>query len=490
MKTKKLFLTLPVFVASLALSACGGGNGGGGDGGSSEQKYNDIATYDMPEDFAGEGEIKVWVGTESVEYYKKLANEWVAEHKAKNAEFKMTVAIEGHDSGGVAGDLENDASVCADIFTAAHDNIGKLAQEKLVKPFIDNALYAQIKADNPENFVNVSYSVVDDQRALYGAPYIGQSLFLMYDKRYVSEDQAKTFEGLQQAAKAASTDKLEVKALTVTGQDGFNFSFTILAQDNETHETSMKIYENGEKGNCWAQGEDSVANLQWIRRFYAEKNGFTWASSSGWEIDLQNKGVISIISGSWKYKAFASAIGATNVGIAMIPTYTLTDADVEGTTAKAGTVMRGGTFNDCKVFMINSYSDGKKYTAEQSLIRYLTTKEAQNGSLKECDNLPVYKGADEYIESIKDELSASTYQLALAQNKMAEYSIPQPFLNGTLNSYYYSKNAPSLYSMVVENTDGKYGTTRAAREILYRMQHIWEKGKDQANVPETLPADI
>ena len=74
---------------------------------------------------------------------------------------------------------------------------------------------------------------------------------------------------------------------------------------------------------------------------------------------------------------------------------------------------------------------------------------------------------------------------------MAAYGIAQPFINGTLNSYFYSKGAPTLYTMVVENTDGKYGTTKAAREILYRMQHIWEKGKDpETAVPSSLPKDI
>ena len=487
MNTKKILMAIPVLATVFAMGACGSSGGEGGDPTPSHD-WTDVKTVEMPDAPSGSGNIKVWVGNESVEYYQAEANKWVTTQKTANPEFNFTVTVEGHDSGGAAGDLEADASVCADVFTVAHDNVGKLAQEKLAKPFYSKGLVDQIEADNSAEFFEVSHSVVDKQRAVYGAPYIGQALFLMYDKRYVSEEQAKTFEGLQEAAKAAGA---KTKAVGVVGQDGFNFSFTVLAQNNETHATSMKIYKDGDKKDCWAQGEDSVANLQWARRYFADPNGLGWPSSSGWDVDLKNRGFISIISGAWKYNTFCSAIGATNVGVAMIPTYTLTADDVAGTTVAAGTVMRGGTFNDCKVFMINAKSDGSKYQAEQSLIKYLVTKEVQQGSLKECDNLPAYKEAATYIETIKETLGPAKYQLALAQVKMGAYSIPQPFIDGTLNSYYYSKGAPNLYAMVTENTDGKYGTTEAARQILYRMQHIWEKGKDpEKTVPAQLPAEI
>ena len=54
-----------------------------------------IFHVEMAEDFAGTGTIKVWVGNESVEYYQAEANKWVADHKTKNAEFNMTVTVEG-----------------------------------------------------------------------------------------------------------------------------------------------------------------------------------------------------------------------------------------------------------------------------------------------------------------------------------------------------------------------------------------------------------
>lgn len=486
MNSKKLILVLPLFAMLASLPACGGNSGGGGN------DYKDITPVYSDAPITGSGTIKVWVGNESVEFYQAAANEWVDTMKGLSADFKFTVTVEGHDTGSVAGDLINDASACADVFTAAHDNIGKLAAGKYAKPFYDGYVYDQVKADNTANFTSVSYSIVDHKRALYGVPYIGQSLFLMYNKKYVSDEQALTFEGLHEAAVAATTAKLTPKAVTVTGTDGYNFSFPLLAQNNETHATSLKIYEGGTKnsGSCWSQGEDSVANLHWAQRQFADVNGLAWGSSAGWDQDIQNGGALSVISGAWKFKTFASAVGATNVGVAMIPTYTLTADDVAGTTVEAGTVMRGGTFADCKVFMINGYSDGTKYLAEQNLIKYLSSKSVQNDSFVECENLPAYNGAAAYIETIKDTLSASAYAMAVSQNNMFAYGIPQPFVTGTLNSYYYSKGAPAFYQLAIENASNAYGTVAALRQTLYKMQYIWQKGQEPSSVPSTLPAEI
>ena len=139
---------------------------------------------------------------------------------------------------------------------------------------------------------------------------------------------------------------------------------------------------------------------------------------------------------------------------------------------------------------INSASAGNKYVAEQSLVKFLSKKDIQNRSLMAADNLPSYDGAAAYIEQHKDELGVQKYQLAKAQTTMFSYGRPQPFITGILNYCYYQSGAPGLYAMCVENAEGDMGTTRAAREILYRMQYIWENAKDPQSAPATLPAQI
>jgi arabinogalactan oligomer/maltooligosaccharide transport system substrate-binding protein len=459
------------------LSACGKGDG--------KQQVKD------------DGVIRVWVGEESVDYYRKVCETYLADH----TDFGYKIEVKGMDTGSVAGTISNDPTAAADIFTVAHDNIGKLASTQCAKPITDESLVAQVIADNPESYQKVIYSNLKDKSYLYGVPYISQALFLYYNKSLVTEEQAKSFEGLQEAAKAAGT-----KAITVTGDDGFNMSFALLARKVSDHSTTVKIYEGadptGSKGECNCQGDDTVAIYRWLQAFAADPNGFKWASPDGWDADLDknNKGVLAVIGGAWHYNTAKAALGETNLGIALIPTFTLTKEACEGLSGVAeGDVYRGGTFADCKCFMINAYSAATKYAKEQELIKHLSSKEVQNGSYVECMNVPAYVGAGDFIKQCFDEgkISESQYNLAAMQVGMAEWGIPQPFITGTLNTYYYSKNAPAVLRAVVEKT--QYPTTgdvvlsdtesvEGIRKALYLVEYLWMHGVNPSEFPAELPA--
>ena len=463
--------------------------------------------------------IRVWVGEESAEFYQKVCNDYVAAHP----DFGYTIEVKGMDTGSVAGTISNDPTAAADIYTVAHDNIGKLAATQCAKPIINEELIAQVLADNPEAFRGVIYSTLNDQSYLYGVPYISQALFLYYNKALVTDEQAQSFEGLREAAAASNT-----KAVTVTGDDGFNMSFALLAHRVSDHGTTVKLYEgaeagqNGAKGECNCQGDDTVAIFRWLQAFAADPNGFKWPSSDGWDADLDknNQGVLAVIGGAWHYNTAKAALGETNLGIALIPTFTLTEECVEGLSGvSAGDVYRGGTFADCKCFMINAHSSSAKYVKEQELIMYLSSKEVQNASYLECMNVPAYAGAAEFIEQCFNEgkvteseynlaafikqcfeegkVSESEYNLAAAQVGMAEWGIPQPFITGTLNTYYYSKNAPSVFRAIIDRTS--YPTTgdiiipetdslNGVRQALYLIEYLWMHGIAPSDFPASLPA--
>ncbi len=440
-------------------------------------------------------EIVVWVGEESADFYQEICNKY-----AEDNELPYTITVKGMDTGAVAGTVTNDPSAAADIFTVAHDNIGKLASTQCAKPFTDEALISQVLADNPASFQNVIYSTLEGKQYLYGVPYISQALFMYYNKEFVSEEQAQSFEGLREAAVAAGT-----KAITVTGDDGFNMSFALLATKLDDHSTTVKIFEGaeavsgGSKGTSNCQGDDTVAIVRWLQAYAEDPNGFKWASSDGWEADLRNGGALAVIGGAWHYNAAKAALSESNLGIALIPTFTLTADACEGLSGvAAGDVYRGGTFADCKVFMINAHSDPDKYTALQDLVRYLSSKEIQNESYLHCLNVPAYVGASEYIKSCYDEgkLSESEYNLAAKQVEMAEWGIPQPFLTGSLNTYYYSKNAPAVFRAMIDKT--AYPTTgdviiedngslEGVRKGLYLMEYLWMHGVTPETFPEDLP---
>ena len=446
---------------------------------------------------SGDKVIRIWVGEESVEFYRTVCDEYLAAH----SDFGYTIEVKGMDTGTIAGTISNDPKAAADIYTVAHDNIGKLASTQCAKPIGDEALIAQVLADNPESFQNVIYSTLNGQKYLYGVPYISQALFLYYNKALVTEEQAQSFEGLREAAKAAGT-----KAVTVVGDDGYNMSFALLATKVSDHSTTVKIYEGAasdgsSKGTSNCQGDDTVAIFRWLQEYAADPNGFKWASPDGWDADLDksNNGVLAVIGGAWHYNTAKAALGETNLGIALIPTFTLTEASVAGLTGvAAGDVYRGGTFADCKCFMINANSAKEKYAKEQDLIKFMSSKEIQNRSYLECLNVPAYVGAADYIAKCYAEgkVTESQYNLAAKQVAMAEWGIPQPFITGTLNTYFYSKNAPAVFRAIIDNT--AYPTTgdviipdtttiEGIRKALYLIEYLWMHGTNPKDFPASYP---
>ena len=431
-------------------------------------------------------EITLWVGEESVAFYQKVCNEF-----EKEQDFGYSIRVVASDAGSIAGPFVADNTACGDIVTVAHDNIGKFAQKQLIRGINDPELLAQIEADNPDTYKEVIKSVYGKDTSTkytFGVPYISQTLFLMYNKTYISEEQAKTFEGLKEAVDAANAANpaLNASAVTSKGSDGFNFSFTLLARNAQTKETSLKLYENLVKTETYAQGDDTVANLKWINDATTNQNLFTFPNSSGFQTMLNTGSALSVIGGAWMYGACVKAMGGEDkVGIATIPTWTLQERHVEGTTIPAGTVMQGGSFADCKAFVINGAISSDKYQPIQKLLKHLSSKEVQNKSFLEAYNVPAYEGYMEYIETIKDQVPANIYNLAKAQDKMAEFGIPQPFVTSTLNNYYYMQGADGIYSTVVED---EKTTDRKIREALWNMEYIWKWGDNsKATVPEVLP---
>lgn len=431
--------------------------------------------------------ITVWVGNESAQFYEKEGNAFFQSNEELK---KYKVKTVGTDIGSNAGEMITDNTKCADIVTVAHDNIGKLAQQNRIKPLVDEALINQIKADNPASFVSVCQSTLkgEETKRFFAAPYISQALVMYYNKSKVTAEQVKTFEGMEEAAHAAG----DVKSYTILGFDGYNFSFTVLAKNAETNTSTLKLFDNGTKDDAACQGDDEVAFAKWAQRSFASKTGALAPGDTAWAVSVKNGKCLGLIGGAWNYNAFLDAVGEANFGVAPLPTFTLTAADVEGTTVQAGTKVQAGTFADCKAFVINGASSPDKYNAISALVKYLSSKDMQNKSFKECSNVPAYNGASAYIESIKSEIPDSVYQLSTAQNKMAEYGRPQPFVTGLLNSLYYSSGAPDLYKVAVLNTDNKYSTTDDIRKVLYKMEYIWKKGAEPADdkIPATLPAVI
>ena len=413
------------------------------------------------------GTIQISVDQELVNFYSKV----LAKYSLTHPELAYNLDVVAGDAGTVADTVIKDGEAAPDIFTVPHVNIGKLTEAYAVLPYINNELLAQIEDDNPTAFKDV----IEVDGLVYAAPYISQSLVLMYDKTKVTDEQAKSFEGLKQAAVAAGN-----KAITFTGADGYNFSAFTLARRVSDKSTTVKLYEGGNQQNCYFQGEDTFQITKWAQSYFADPNGGMFPSDAGWFSEVQNGKVNAVIGGPWHFADFQLAVGgAKNTGITILPTFTA-----------GGVEYRAGSFVDCKVLMMNAYTiDENKYEAVQDIVQYMTCPDVQNEMIRSTGMLPSYIGASDYLKTIKDELDSTSYQGAVAQSDMGNWGIAQPFDNSIKNTFYYSKGAPDVYNNIILS-GGAYSTDAAIRKGLYQIEYIWQFGEYPYSVPSSLPSDV
>lgn len=419
----------------------------------------------------GKKKITIWVGVESVKFYEEEATKYLEAYKEKEGkDLGYSITVLGIDTGTAADSFLGDPEAGADIFTIAHDNLGKLiAGSSAIAPIKSEKLLAQVNADNPQAFLDVIKGTVGGTEYTFGIPYIAQSLVLYYDKTAVTEEQVKTWEGIQAAAKAHGE---ATKTVVVTGDDGFNNSFLVLASNKEDG-TTLKLYPNGVAEDSFATGDDTVSIMKWGQRFFTDPNGGLFPTSDGWEVTLKNGKALSVISGAWHYNGASAALGS-KLGIAVLPTFTITEADAFGS-IEAGTVYQSGTFADTKMFVMKKGMKAEKQEIVEDLLAYLTSKEVQERSYKAANNLPAYKNAAEEFESMKEDTVEAL--LARTQIEMFAHGIAQPFgAQAKFNTWYYSKNAPVLIRAILENEKGQYGTFEQIKAQLEKVQKIWRTG--------------
>lgn len=416
--------------------------------------------------------LTIWVGAESADFYQLKMDEYVAEYNANNdKEFPYIIDVVASDTGSAAGRFLDDPDAGPDIFTVAHDNLGRLvAGSSAIAPVTLQPLLDQINADNPEGFLNVIKATVGGTEYTFGVPYVAQSLILYYNKQFLNETQVQTWEGIWDVAKAQSK-----RAMVVTGTDGFNNSFLLLSRRANDGFTSLRLYENGVQENTFGTGDDTISVLKWGQRFFMDPNGGAQASSSGWEVELKDGLALSVIGGAWHFNAAQSALGS-NLGIAVLPQFTITAQDAYGTVT-AGTVYQSGSFTDTKMFVMKKGSD--KADVLQQILLYLSSKEMQELSFNAVDNLPAYKNAA--LEFSKMQENTIEAALAAAQVEMFANGIPQPFgFQARYNTYYYSKGAPDLILAILRNTTGEFTTFEQIKAQMTIVETIWKTGNQPA----------
>ncbi|MCL2244744.1 MAG: extracellular solute-binding protein [Treponema sp.] len=424
------------------------------------------------------GVIKIWVGAEAVSFYQQKVNEYITKNN-----FQYAITVEGVDAGAAAAKFLDDTAAGADIFSIAHDNLGRLiAGSSAIGPITDQALLRQILNDNPAIFHNVIKGTVGGTEYTFGIPYRAQSLVLYYNKKYLTDDDVKTWEGIWAKAKAAGK-----QSVTINGDDGYNNSFLVLATKASDHTPIADLYLNNVLTACNFNSDLAVATMHWGQRFFTDTSpdgrifyGAKRVSDSGWEVELRNEASLSLIGGAWNYSAARAALGS-NLGIAVLPNFTLTTQDVAGTNVAANTVMRSGTFADTVMFVMKKYNindraEAARAAAVQQILLYLSSIDIQEAAFNAIQNLPAFKNARAEFAGVRANTTEGL--LARMQLEMFDRGRPQPFgANTRMNLWYYQSGAPQIVLDILTNAGNSYDTTAKIKTGMATVESIWRTGR-------------
>lgn len=220
---KILALLLAVMMLASVLAACGG-----------NKTTNDQQNTASGDIFHGENDIKllVWAPEAAVQLTQTLCENFKSEHSDKN----ITIEVKPQEEGDVAAQILNDPEVAGDVFSFACDQMNRLDKSKVLDP-VPSDFVTEIKERDSESSIEAATM----KGELLAYPETGENgYYLVYDKSVVSDEDAKTFEGVLAACKKAGrkfsmdagngfyscmfmfTGGLEIQGLSDAGVQQFN----------------------------------------------------------------------------------------------------------------------------------------------------------------------------------------------------------------------------------------------------------------------------
>lgn len=327
---KKLWRIFPGILSVIMLTACG--------------RAEETAT----EENAGlqKVELVVWGAEEDAELMNQIIQSFQAEYQGQ-ADFQISFEVQGESQckDVLLGGLEDGA----DVFTFADDQLNALAAAGALDP-IENA--DEIRNRNLSSTVEAA--TVNNR--LYAYPLTADNgYFLYYNKRYITEEQVKTLDGILEAA--ASSGKLFTMDWSSAWYVYSFFGNTGL---------QIGLNDDGITNYCtWNQTDGDIRGVDVAKAMLriAENPGFANCTDEAFLNGVKDGSVIAGISGVWNAVAVKDAWGE-NAGAVKLPTYTC-----------KGSQVQMASFSGCKLIGVNAYSEYPEWASR--LADWITDEENQ-----------------------------------------------------------------------------------------------------------------
>ncbi|MBQ1901518.1 MAG: extracellular solute-binding protein [Lachnospiraceae bacterium] len=386
MKKKVLAMLLATTMVATALTGCGSKSDSSS---SSDDGKIKLTVWSPQEDQKGDN----WLKTEC-EAFAEAHPEW-------DLTFEYGVCSEGD----AKTNLGTDAEAGADVYMFANDQIADLIKANAIAELGGDAA-KQVEEQNDENIVNsVTY-----EDGVYGIPFTANTWFMYYDKRVFSEDDIKSLDTMLEKGKVGFQLSNSWYIASFYAGNGC----TLFGEDGTDEDAGIDF-----------SGDKAAAVTNYLVDLVANPNFVNDADGSGLA-GLADGSVNAIFSGTWDYDAVVEAVGEENVGVAQLPTYTLSD----------GTTCQMKSFAGSKAIGVNPNS--KNPEAAVALAAFLGSTEAQQAHYDMRSIIPT----DKTIQ-VSDELAQAQ------MDTIANTSILQPLVSEMGN---YWDPAANMGSELVAGT--------------------------------------
>lgn len=341
MQRKKLMSAM--LTGMLAVSMLGGCGQNGSD---SQNAVETTQSAEPTENDGGTVALRVWAEESTYDALNKMIDSFKEQYKGQ-ANFDIT--LEQNSDADTRNNVLGDVHEAADLFIMADDQLASMVAGGALYP-VPNA--DEVKSANVEGAVEAA--TIND--TLYAYPMTADNgYFLYYNKKYISDSDVATFDGILKAAKKSKKKVMMDWSsgwylYAFFGNTGLDFGIN---DDNVTNHCEW----NSKKGKI--KGVDVAQAMLDIQKSGAFQSGTDTDFLAG----AEKGNVVVGVSGVWNETALRKIWG-DDLGAAKLPTYTV-----------AGKQVQMASFTGYKLIGVNAYSAHPQWAAK--LADWMTNEQNQ-----------------------------------------------------------------------------------------------------------------
>ena len=384
---------------------------GCGSGATNNAAKGDAADATNKGTQTGPIKLRVWAEEDNFPMLEKMFDSFKKQYPSETFEIILESQNDGDLRNAALGDVHN----TADVFHFPDDQLSSLAAGGILSEIPDASL---IQAANTTG--SVEAATIGGK--LYAYPMTADNgYFLYYNKKYLSEEDVKTMDGILAVAEKHG------KKLTMELNSGW-YLYSFFGNTG----LDFGINDDGVTNHCnWNTTEGSITGLHVATAINNIINhpGFRVSADGNFLPDAKQDTVIAAISGVWNAMGVKEAWGE-DYGAVKLPTYTCN-----------GNQIQMASFTGYKMVGVNSYSEHVEWA--HKLAAWITNEENQTLRFVERNQGPANIKAAASDEVMK----VPAIQAIIAQS---EYGVLQ-----RVGNHYWGPCVTFIDTLAAGNPEGK-----------------------------------